>query len=223
MGLDCVPLGRVRLGHEEEWNRLLKELQKGTDDQAVIKRFEEISILAYAAIGAPIVGQDTEADAFVLSRKPEDSKQSDAEFLQQMQGYHVVDLLAGRCDGLPRYNNSMFGSDVDATSFRGAFLPACRNVIDKETVEQAWTTVMSPQQAVDYGNRLLQAAERAKSGKVIEYPQESHGLKKLLGRLSSAPHREAQEPLADQIEIVETAGRWYIFWGERGHPIWAYF
>jgi hypothetical protein len=30
-------------------------------------------------------------------------------------------------------------------------------------------------------------------------------------------------PIADQLEIVRAAGRWYVFWGERGHAIRAWF
>jgi hypothetical protein len=35
----------------------------------------------------------------------------------------------------------------------------------------------------------------------------------------------AKEPMAitEQLDIVRTAGRWVIFWGERGHPIRAWF
>jgi hypothetical protein len=29
--------------------------------------------------------------------------------------------------------------------------------------------------------------------------------------------------LAEQLDIVRAAGRWFIFWGERGHPIRAWF
>jgi hypothetical protein len=44
----------------------------------------------------------------------------------------------------------------------------------------------------------------------------------LLSRLGLAKESEPV-PIADQLDIVRAAGRWFIFWGERGHPIRAWF
>jgi hypothetical protein len=35
--------------------------------------------------------------------------------------------------------------------------------------------------------------------------------------------QEDNTPFEEQIEILDIAGRWYVYWGERGHPIWGYF
>jgi hypothetical protein len=29
--------------------------------------------------------------------------------------------------------------------------------------------------------------------------------------------------IADQLDIVRAAGPWFVFWGERGHPIRAWY
>jgi hypothetical protein len=29
--------------------------------------------------------------------------------------------------------------------------------------------------------------------------------------------------MEDQRAIVEAAGKWFVFWGRKGHPIWANF
>ena len=34
---------------------------------------------------------------------------------------------------------------------------------------------------------------------------------------------EDDTPFDEQIDILECAGRWYVFWGQRGYPIWGYF
>jgi hypothetical protein len=44
-----------------------------------------------------------------------------------------------------------------------------------------------------------------------------------LARLGLAKKEPEHIPIAEQLDIVRAAGRWYIFWGERGHPIRAWF
>jgi hypothetical protein len=83
-------------------------------------------------------------------------------------------------------------------------------------LNEAWNSKF-PEAAVSYGHALLAAADAAEvSGRA---PRER---RTLLSRIGVA---EATAPvaIAEQINIVRAAGRWFIFWGERGHPIRAWF
>jgi hypothetical protein len=51
-------------------------------------------------------------------------------------------------------------------------------------------------------------------------PKQRHTFLSRLG-LAKAPPESA--PIGEQIDIVRAAGRWYVFWGELGHPIRAWF
>jgi hypothetical protein len=104
---------------------------------------------------------------------------------------------------------------ADETSFRGSFLNDCRNVLGKKLLYDAWNHRF-PEQAVAYGKALLAAADAAEAAGRV--PERRRGL---LARLGLAKEREPVA-LADQLDIVRAAGRWFIFWGERGHAIRAW-
>ena len=223
MGLDCVPLGIAKPGHEAEWQQILERLYQGEqipDD--LRERLLEISMQAYEVLEAPVVGDNARADAWALHHKPEDSSLSDAEFLEQMAGYRVLRLVPQPCPGLPRYTNAPAYDEVDETSFRGAFLQSCEQILGKELLERAWTDVMRPEEAVEYGQALLDAAERARAAG----PPPPEASKGFLSKLFGGPKEQSPEDdtsFDEQLEILEVAGAWYRFWGERGHPIWGYY
>ena len=231
MGLDLIPMGRAKPGHEEEWERLMRPLyqiefvfQDGDESEQNRKRRQEISDEPFEVIGAPRVGHDAEANAWALERKSDDSNQSDEEFIQELEGYYVVELLLDKCDGVPKYSNGGISDELDATSFRGSFLDFCEGLIDDDLKNQAWRAVTPPAEAVEYGKALLKASE----GDWIEPPPPPPLQPGLLGRMfgkkpEPAPHEPAtEEDIEEAREILSCLGRWYIFWGERGHPIWAW-
>ena len=228
MGLDLVPLGRPKPGHEAEWERLMAPLyDEREESEADRDRRAELSILAYEAVGAPRVGTDPDADAWALERKPDDSELDDSAFLSEMKDYYVLQLVED-CDGVPRYSNGGFYDGVDETCFRGAFLKDCEGLMGKALLSEAWTSVMRPAEAAAYGRKLLDVADRAERGEIMPPPlaEARRGwLRRLLGFLSLARKQPAPEPapLEDQLDILRSAGRWYVYWGEKGHPIWAYF
>lgn len=119
------------------------------------------------------------------------------------------------CDGVPKYSNGGLYEGADETSFRGSFLNDCEDVLSKELLENAWNHKF-PEEAVEYGNALLAAVDAAergnKPGKRVS----------LFSRLGLRSKREPV-PFADQLDIVRSAGSWYVFWGQRGHAIRAWF
>ena len=92
----------------------------------------------------------------------------------------------------------------------------CRDVLSRELLYDAWNHKL-PDDAVVYGRSLLTAADMAERERRSEKRQ--GGIFSFLG-LSK---RREPMPIAEQIDIVRAAGRWFIFWGERGHPIRAWF
>ena len=197
MGLDLVVEGCAKPGHEQEWRELLERsfADKQLSD-AEVTRFQEISIPGYQRIGAPRVGLDPAANEWILQARMATTPEEIAAVLKEFHGYYTVRVV--NCDGVPKYSNAGLYEGADDTSFRGAFLNDCRDVLTR-------------------GRSLLTAADAAESEGRSE--KRRRGIFSFLGL---SKEREPM-PIADQTDIVRAAGRWFIFWGERGHPIRAWF
>jgi hypothetical protein len=214
MGLDLLVESCARAGHEAEWRRLIESSfagEPGADTDNA--RFREISIPPYERVGAPRVGQDVAADAWILKVRGATTPEETAEVLKQFEGYYALALVTS--DGVPKFSHAGFGG-VDETSFRGAFLSDCGQVLPKRLIDDAWNHKL-PEAAVAYGQALLAAAEATPADAPV--PPSKKGI---LARLGLAKPPEPI-PLDEQLEIVQAAGRWYVFWGERGHAIRAWF
>jgi len=230
-------MGRAKPEHAKEWAELIdKHCDGGLDDEEEEERLLEISIEPEESLNAPCVGRDKAADDYVLRQKPADSTETDAEFLAEMKGHYVLEL-APKTDGLPSRTVGQLSSEVGLTSFRGEMLRDCGRVLAKAEQSLAWTH-MRPDEAVEYGETLLAAAERARRGELQPEeprPADPPPKKRFLGLLKTPPvlpsfaqqewdrRRRGAMSIEEQIDCVEEAGRWYLFWGSRGHPIHAYF
>jgi hypothetical protein len=214
MGLDLVVEGCARPGHEQEWRQLLKR-SFGDEELSPSDnfRFQEISIPGYQRIGAPRVGHDHAADQWILEVRKPATPEERVAVLREFEGYYVVRLV--QCDGVPVYSNAGAYEGTDETGFRGAFLNDCTEVLSKQLLEDAWNHKF-PEQAVEYGKALLTAADEAEGGK------KPTRRRSVLSRLGLSKER-IPVPLGEQLRIVRAAGRWYVFWGERGHAIRAWF
>jgi hypothetical protein len=213
MGLDLVVEACASPGHEDEWRRLMERAfaDSALSDEEVA-RFNAISIPGYMRIGAPQVGVDPSANEWIVEARQARTPDDIAQALKAFDGYYVLRLVM--CDGVPRYSNGGLYDGVDETSFRGAFLSDCGNVIEDQLLAAAWQHKF-PEAAIAYGHALLAAADAA----------ETSPLKPRSGFLSRLGFGKPSEttPLDEQLDIVRAAGRWFIFWGERGHPVRAYF
>src|SRR5262249_47283430 len=153
MGLDLVVQGRAKPGFEPEWRRLLQRSFAGeelSNDDTV--RFQEISTPGFQRIGAPRVGFDSAADAWIIDKRKAETPADRPAVLREFQGYCVLRLV--QCDGVPQYSNGGLYDGVDETSFRGAFLKDCADVLGKDLLNDAWNSKM-PEAAVSYGQALL--------------------------------------------------------------------
>lgn len=212
MGLDLCVEGRAIPGYEAEWESIIRRFfaEEGLSDDEV-ERFESISLPAYASLGAPRVGSDPAADNWIADQMADRMGREQA--IAENDGYYALALIES--DGLPKFTNARSYEGVDETSLRGKFLESCTLVLTKKLIDAAWNHRM-PNEAVTYGESLLAAAADARSGKTLS-PRNPSMLRALFG---SAPEII---PLDLQLDIVETAGRWFVFWGSRGHPIRAYY
>jgi hypothetical protein len=215
MGLDLVVEGCAKPGLEHEWRRLLERSFADEDlSESEVARFQEISIPGHQRIGAPRVGDDSAATQWLLEAQKAKTPEEVAAALKEFDGYYVVRLV--ECDGVPKYSNGGLYEGVDETSFRGAFLNDCLDVLSKDLLNDAWNHKF-PEEAVAYGRVLLAAANAADVA--------GGQLKRRRSLLSRLGLRKEPElvAIAEQLDIVRAAGRWFIFWGERGHAIRAYF
>jgi hypothetical protein len=95
-------------------------------------------------------------------------------------------------------------------------------VLSEDLLNEAWESKF-PEAALVYGKALLAAADLAESeGRTAKSPEPKSTLLSRLG-LTKPPKPPEVVPIAEQLAIVRSAGRWYVFWGERGHPIRAWF
>ena len=216
MGLDLIVEGRAKPGHEAEWRRFV-ERSFGNEEltEAEMDRFEEISIEDCETIGAPRVGFDESANAWVIKQQKAATAEQVAAALEEFHGLYALALV--QCDGIPRYSNSA-AYDVGDSSFRGAWLQDCTDVLETGLLETAWNN-MWPPEAVAYGEALLAAADRAE-GRTS--PIAVRAVRRLLTQIGLSKTK-SEASLEKQLDIVRAAGRWYVFWGERGHPIRAWY
>jgi hypothetical protein len=221
MGLDLIAEGCAKPGHEAEWRRIVE--RAFADDEltdAETARFQEICIPAYERVGAPRVGYDSAADAWIIETRKAGTPDEVEAVLKDFHGYHVLALVES--DGVPLYSSGGLNPGIDETSFRGAFLSACDDVLRKDLIDSAWEHKL-PEAAIEYGRALLAAADAAAGAGPKPAPDGPPPKRGLFSFLK--PTKKAREPIPfeEQVQIVQAAGRWYVFWGERGHPIRAWF
>lgn len=218
MGLNLIVESCAKPGHEAEWRRAVERTFAADQlSDAEIARFAEISIPPYAQLGAPRVGHDAAADAWIIEVRQAGTPEEIAQVLKDFDGYYALRLVSS--DGLPKYTHAGLTDAVDETSFRGAFFQACGGVLDEQTTDLAWQHKF-PDEAVAYGRALLRAADAAAAAGPAPKAPPKRGFLSALGL-----GRKAADdlPFEEQLDVVRTAGRWYVFWGERGHPIRAWF
>lgn len=214
MGLDWNPMSRAKAGNEAEFATLL-----ATDFGALSpegqnefrERLDAISEPPYATLGAPRVGHDAAADAWLAERLRESGRESElARAKAEMEGYYVLQLLP-QCAGLPVYSSRGY-EGVDRYTFRGAFLDDVKEILGETLFLHAWDT-MSAEDLADYGTTLLAHARR--------YATE-HGLTHIEQRFE--PPEEANEDAPEsKAHILFSAAAWCLWWSERGHGLAPYY
>lgn len=217
MGLDMRPLGKPKPGFEKRFVDIfemitednipqptfldkLKGKKKPTKDELLEEWFAN-QIQSYETIKAPRVGQDKEADDWLKAKHDElEEKPPLNDFLKEHEGYYVIEL-AKEQDGVPVYIS--FGQDENV--FRGEFLRTCEDVLGEDLTSEAWGTKMADE-TVDYGNRLMAAAEKI---------AQEHGLTYL--KTQRIPPETDEDSIETKVHIIYSLAKWLLFYGENGH------
>jgi hypothetical protein len=211
MGLDWNPGPKAKPGQKTEFDLLWRQLHGKWCwwRKAKIKRFEAITVTPFDTLAVPTVGIDNIATQWAIQKYPARTNKalSEEQFLESLKGFRVLELVPS-CDGLPRYTNGIPGSYIEAFSFRAQWLISCADILNDELLEKAYQSML-PEDTVIYGQRLIELATNFASEKKINLSQNF---------LSEDP-----ESTEYQLDVIQSAGRWCVFWGERGHWLEAYF
>jgi len=212
LGLDWNPGNRPKLGFEAEFRRLAdgireQRVEEGSPDH---KWFFEISITAYETLQVPRVGSDPRADEWIRRKYNQQPQQmSKAEWVQRFQRFYVVELVPP-CDGIPRYSNGSPGGYVELFSFRAQFLRDCESLVPARLLDAAYESKL-PEATIAYGRELLSVGEAFARENALDP----------LNCVASDEDLNGATPRY-RADIVLSAGRWCVFWGERGHMLDAY-
>lgn len=212
MGLDWNPGNRPRPGFEAEFLWLVDGIRKQriADESAEHSRFFEISISAFETLNAPQIGFDARANEWIVRKYHSQPREiSEAEWLERFHGFYVVELVPP-CDGIPRYSNGSPGGYVESFSFRAEFLRDCETALPQRLMDAAYESKFADE-TVAYGQELLEAAHKYAAANRVD-PRDCE---------LSDDDMERKTPRY-QTNIVLSAGRWCLFWGERGHMLDAY-
>lgn len=217
-------MNKPHSGYEVEYKRVFKLLtseekqeigfidklkgKKELSNDELLEKFLSISSTAYETLNAPQVGLNEEATKWAESQfeKREDQSLTIDGFMQQMQGYYVLDLVA-ECDGLPMY----IAMHDEAYVFRAQFLNDCENILGAELSEMAYESKLAGE-SLDYANRLMVVAE--------QYAKENNCVELMYERKPPETDEDSPESKA---HILFSAAKWLIFWSSKGHGMEADF
>ncbi|MDZ4401680.1 hypothetical protein [Prosthecobacter sp.] len=212
MGLDWNPGPKAKPGFEAEFESLWRKLLSKRwcwNRAGKSRRFDAITQSAFDTLKTPTVGVEDEATAWAHQQFEQrvDKSLTEELFVSRLTGFRVLPLIP-RCDGLPRYTNGSPGGYVEAYAFRGQFLKDCEYIIGAELLNAAWESKLS-NETIKYGKELLRHSA---------YYAKTHQIDLATVHLAEDP-----ESVEFHLDVVESAGRWCVFWGKHGHWLEAYF
>jgi len=216
MGLDWKPMNRPKPGREKEYEDIFLALQKKEETplfsklfgkkqnsrERLLESFFDISIPAYDTLDAPRVGLDDKATEWAKGQYKfgEDKGLSLEEFLRQMYGYYVVELVPEH-DGIPLYIAPHFEPHI----FRGQFLRDCEGIIGEQMLETAYTSQLS-HGAIMFGQQIMRIADDYATQNGVIYLKNQR-----------IPPDFDEDSAESKAHIMFSAAKWLLWWGERGH------
>lgn len=202
MGLDWHPQSKPKPGCEAEFEQLLRGAAWTEAEQA---RFDEITVSPHQTLRAPQIGLDPAANAWAREQfkvqRPDMSEEDLQSVLAEAKGFYVLDLVPP-CDGLPRYSNAPLGT-VEAFCFRGEFLVDGKAVIGDRLLKAAFDA-KPPEALLAYGKDLISQAEAFADQRGLE-----------IDKLNT----DVLDSAESKLDAALSAGRWCVFWAERGHGL----
>ncbi|MEA5256144.1 hypothetical protein VB264_00005 [Arcicella aquatica] len=217
MGLDLVPMGKPKKGFEKRFNQIFRVIEgketlelsfldklkgkKLPSKEELLEEWFANQISVYETLKAPQVGRDKEAEDWIKVKYQDSNKElSESDFIKKHKGYYILEL-AKEIDGLPIY--IAYGQEEHV--FRGEFLTTCIGLIDESLVHEAWETKLA-EEALDYGNRLMNTADNIAKENNLEYLKNQR-----------APSDSEENDIAGKLHIVYSLARWLTFYGKNGH------
>ena len=211
------PMGKPKPGFEKRFIEIFEMLSKDSIPQPsffdklkvkkaptkedLLQEWFANQIQSYETIKAPRVGRDRKADEWIRNKYTElENKPTLEQFLKDSDGFYVIEL-AKEQDGVPVY--IAFGQDENV--FRGEFLQDCIDIIGEDLVNEAWET-KSADSALDYGNRLMEAADKIAKQNNLTYLKDQR-----------LPPDTDEETIESKLHIVFSLAKWLIFYGRNGH------
>jgi len=216
MGLDWKPMNRPKPGREKEYEDIFMALQKKEETsffskllgkkqngrEKLLESFFDISIPAYETLNAPRVGFDNNATEWAKEKYEfrEDKALSLEEFLRQMYGYYVVELVPEH-DGIPLYIAPHYEPHI----FRAQFLKDCEQIIGERMLETAYTSQLA-QGAILFGQQIMGIADDYAIKNNVTYLKNQR-----------LPPDFDEDSAESKAHIMFSAAKWLLWWGERGH------
>lgn len=201
MGLDCRVLNAPKPEHKEEFNEIFENYIRHRDslNDEVVKRYQEISIPAFTNLGAPIVGQDKEADEWVLQfyEKGKQENETEEQFIERNKGYHVVQLVKN--DGLPQY----VPLGQDPYIFRGKWLRQIEDIIGEEMVHKAYS-YQNAEELVVFGGEMMAIGNQYAEANNCEH-------------VSGSRDESFDDGPEFKVHLMKNFARWCLYWGKKGH------
>ena len=213
MELEWNPLSKPIPGREAEFVRLFKLMRslrafqpELIDRAALDRRWNAIQITPYETLQAPRVGADAAADQWALwhYRNWINPTQTEAEYMREMQGYYVLELIPP-CDGLPEHANGGRGA-AELFSFRAQLLCDCEEIIGFATLTQCYRSCLAPA-LESLGDDLQALATQYADKKKVTQTESVSGPDVEVGRA------------AEKLHIVISAAKWCKYWSARGHGL----
>ncbi len=210
MGLDWNPGPKAKPGFEADFEELWRKLHSTWcwGRNAKVRQFRAITLTAFETLNVPTVGTDEAATEWARQQfdKRVNKSLTKEQFLAGMTGFRALALVSP-CDGVPRYTNGSPGGYVETFAFRGQFLRDCTDIIGEQALKSAYQSKL-PFDTIAYGRDLLQQATAFAAAHNID--------------LNTTHIAEDPDSTEFHLDVVQAAGRWCIFWGERGHWLEAY-
>ena len=211
MKLDWEPLATPKRGHEQEFADLFRKLltSTGAKRDRVFQWFVDVAVPPFESVGAPRVGFDAEADAWLVARVEKSGRLHELDEIRaEMRGYHVLALLPP-CEGFPVYSNSRISDDLERYAFDASQLLEARDVLGEELCARA-TTPMLADAHLAFGEQLLEVATRFARDEAlpehvatIREPVFPEGSKERTGH------------------VLFAAAKWCVHWARGGHGLWV--
>jgi hypothetical protein len=152
MGLEWEPLPTPKRGHEREFVDLFKKLvsSTGSKREQVAAWFNQIAIPPFETIGAPRIGKDDEANAWLEARLEKSNRLAELpQLLQEMHGYCVLELMPP-CDGFPVYSNHKVVEHLDRYSFHAELLAGVHDELGAELCARAHVMMLPEDHGSSY-------------------------------------------------------------------------